>query len=154
MKPKDLLAWTIAVGSSVVLVAGICAFLIDWYHADFSRLEAFLLTEQRFEMLPLLQVAVVLGLAAFPATVLVHLFNASRGQIEFSALGVKFKGPAGPIVLWVVTFLATAAFVLAFSTRLPSAKDRSPKAGLHTSPTETVIHRTPEVPRTDERPGQ
>jgi hypothetical protein len=120
LKPKDLLAWTIAVGSSVVLVAGICAFLIDLYHADFSRLEAGLAFEGGLVMLPpLVQIALVLGWAAVPATVLILLFNASRGRIEFSALGVKFKGPAGPIVLWVVTFLATGAFVLALSAQFP-----------------------------------
>jgi hypothetical protein len=48
------------------------------------------------------------GLAAL--CIVVALENTS-GPIEFEGLGFKFKGASGPIVLWVVCFLAITAAI-------------------------------------------
>jgi hypothetical protein len=49
-------------------------------------------------------------MAAGSTFCLVNVLEAFSGRIEFEALGLKFKGASGPIVLWVLSFLA---FVLA-----------------------------------------
>ena len=119
MKPKDLFAWTFAIVVSVLLVAVTCFLLIDWYHADFSRLGAVLLLEQKFQLTRFQQAGFVVLIAALPATFIVWFFRSTRGDLEFSALGVRFKGPSGPILLWVVSFLAIAAVALAYSSAQP-----------------------------------
>lgn len=54
------------------------------------------------------QFAAVLGvpLSAISAACLVLLLKAVTGPIEFEALGFKFRGASGPIVLWIFCFLA------------------------------------------------
>ena len=37
---------------------------------------------------------------------LVGTLESSRGKIEFEVLGLKFKGASGPIIMWVIVFLA------------------------------------------------
>lgn len=44
--------------------------------------------------------------AASLALMLVLLLNYTIGPVEFSGLGFSFKGASGPIVLWVMCFLA------------------------------------------------
>jgi hypothetical protein len=53
----------------------------------------------------------VLGLpgAAAGALVVVLLLRNTEGPIEFSGLGFSFKGASGPVVLWVLCFLAIVA---------------------------------------------
>jgi hypothetical protein len=50
----------------------------------------------------------VIGLpaAAAGALMLVIFLRTTEGNIEFEAFGLKFKGASGPIILWVVVFLA------------------------------------------------
>jgi hypothetical protein len=38
--------------------------------------------------------------------VLVLAFRREAGPIEFEALGFKFKGASGPLIFWVICFLA------------------------------------------------
>ena len=47
-----------------------------------------------------------LPFAAMLAYFLVATLESTRGLIEFEALGMKFKGASGPIIMWVVVFLA------------------------------------------------
>ncbi len=54
-----------------------------------------------------------LPLAAIAALCLVILLGFTDGPIEFSGLGFNFKGAAGPIVLWVLCFLAIAVAIKA-----------------------------------------
>ena len=49
-----------------------------------------------------------LPLAAIGALCVVLLLGFTEGPIEFSALGFSFSGAAGPIVFWVLCFLAIA----------------------------------------------
>jgi hypothetical protein len=45
-------------------------------------------------------------LSAVTAFCIVTLLEVTNGPIEFEALGFKFKGASGPIILWVFSFLA------------------------------------------------
>jgi len=47
-----------------------------------------------------------LPFAGLLAHFLVGTLENTRGQIEFEVLGMKFKGASGPIVMWVLVFLA------------------------------------------------
>ena len=40
------------------------------------------------------------------ALVLVLVLRAAAGEIEFEVLGLKFRGASGPLVFWVLCFLA------------------------------------------------
>ena len=45
-------------------------------------------------------------LSAISATLVIAMFRATAGKIEFELPGVKFHGASGPTVLWVFCFLA------------------------------------------------
>ena len=44
--------------------------------------------------------------SAIAATVVIAMFRASSGKIEFKAIGFEFKGASGPTVLWIFCYLA------------------------------------------------
>ncbi len=48
-------------------------------------------------------------MSAVTAFGIVSLLKVTSGPIEFEALGFKFRGASGPIVLWVVCFLSIVA---------------------------------------------
>tara|TARA_Y100000588_G_C13362633_1_gene547192 strand:- start:124 stop:468 length:345 start_codon:yes stop_codon:yes gene_type:complete len=50
-----------------------------------------------------------LPLAAGGAFILVVLLSQTQGPVEFEGLGFKFRGASGPVVLWVLCFLAMVA---------------------------------------------
>jgi hypothetical protein len=52
-----------------------------------------------------------LPLIAIGALCLVLILRGTSGPIELEVLGLKFKGAAGPIIMWVLTFLAMALAV-------------------------------------------
>lgn len=45
------------------------------------------------------------AMSAISAFCIVAILEISRGAIEFEALGFKFRGASGPVVLWVFCFL-------------------------------------------------
>ncbi len=45
-------------------------------------------------------------MSAIAAFCIVTLLRATSGPIEFEALGFKFRGASGPIVMWFVCFLS------------------------------------------------
>src|SRR5947209_2792660 len=47
-----------------------------------------------------------LPFAAAAAFIIIALFRSTEGRIEFGGLGFKFEGASGPIVMWVLCFLA------------------------------------------------
>lgn len=57
--------------------------------------------------------AAIIGLpfAFLGAFVVVALFRQSEGDIEFEAIGIKFKGASGQIMLWLVCFLSISAAI-------------------------------------------
>lgn len=50
-----------------------------------------------------------LPLAMIAALVVVTLFRHQAGPIEFDLLGMRLRGAAGPIVMWVIVFLSMAS---------------------------------------------
>ncbi|KIG11221.1 hypothetical protein BurMR1_1881 [Burkholderia sp. MR1] len=50
--------------------------------------------------------AIGLPAAALAALCIVVFLESSSGPIEFEGLGFRFKGASGPIILWVIVFLA------------------------------------------------
>jgi hypothetical protein len=63
---------------------------------------------QKFRHVVLEQFRAVVGLpaAAVFAFLVVALFESSSGNIRFELLGIKFEGAAGPIIMWILTYLA------------------------------------------------
>ena len=47
-----------------------------------------------------------IAMSAITAFCLVALLEIARGPIELEAMGFKFKGASGPVILWVFCFLA------------------------------------------------
>ncbi|MDT8320728.1 MAG: hypothetical protein RQ826_09420 [Xanthomonadales bacterium] len=60
---------------------------------------------------------VVMAFAALVALFVVLLLQYSAGQIEFEVPGFKFRGASGPVVLWVLSFLAVTAAIAASMLR-------------------------------------
>lgn len=56
-------------------------------------------------------VIIGLPLAALAALLLVLFLRQTQGPIEFEGLGFSFKGASGPVILWILCYLA---FVLSF----------------------------------------
>jgi hypothetical protein len=54
---------------------------------------------------------VVIPFGAGFSLVVVILLGATQGPIEFEAIGLKFRGASGPIVLWCLVFLSLMASV-------------------------------------------
>jgi hypothetical protein len=57
--------------------------------------------------------AVIVGLpvAGVFSFIVVYLFKQTSGPVEFEAFTLKFKGAAGPVILWILCFLAMAAAI-------------------------------------------
>lgn len=49
---------------------------------------------------------IIMTFSALAALFIVLLLQYSTGTIEFEAIGFKFRGASGPVVLWVLCFLA------------------------------------------------
>src|SRR4051812_40954181 len=90
--------------SSWLIVIGCAAFTgIFLFGAAWDILhEAWLLDVAREHF------AATIGLpfAALAALVIVVVLEISAGPIEFEGFGLKFKGAAGPVVFWILVFLA------------------------------------------------
>jgi hypothetical protein len=58
-------------------------------------------------------VRVIIGLpvAGLFSLVVIALFRSTEGTIKFEALGFKFEGASGPIVMWVICFLAISGSI-------------------------------------------
>ncbi|HUN91790.1 MAG TPA: hypothetical protein VMU33_07020 [Burkholderiaceae bacterium] len=93
----------LAFAGGMLFAASYLAVLIYWSWQDSSW------------MLPIVRdhfAAVVGGpCSAFAALLLVLLLRYTVGPIEISGLGFEFKGAAGPIILWIFTFLAMVAAI-------------------------------------------
>jgi hypothetical protein len=52
-----------------------------------------------------------LPLAAIASICIVFLFKYVSGQIELEGFGIKFKGAAAPVILWILCFLAISSMI-------------------------------------------
>ena len=64
--------------------------------------------DEKWNTLFFSQFKAIVGLpaAAAGAFIIVTLFRVSDGPIEMKGLGVEFKGASGPVILWILCFLA------------------------------------------------
>jgi hypothetical protein len=83
----------------LALFAGAMLVLLvtEWNSADFRQL-----------LLDRFRAIVGLPAAGVFAFLIVATFESTSGQIEFEAIGLRFRGAAGPILMWVITFLSIA----------------------------------------------
>ena len=83
--------WTIIVGIGL------------WWSGFLLTLKSGRWTEIYFQHFP-----VTMGIpsAMVGALVICTLFRTTEGQIKFGGFGFHFEGAAGPIVMWVLCFLA------------------------------------------------
>jgi len=98
-KPGDWFATASKTIGLIILVGyiiGLLALLIStWNSVDVRTM-----VMQRFPVIVGLPAS---GIFSF---LLVALFESNYGNIEFEFPGLKLRGAAGPIVMWVLTFLA------------------------------------------------
>lgn len=79
--------------------------------------------EAVYALLIITHYPVTMGLpfAGIGALALVVLLEYARGPIEFEIPGFKFKGAAGPLVLWVFVYLAiTTSVVVLWDSKMSS----------------------------------
>jgi len=127
--PRNFLAWVFASAIALLICLVFIFLILDLYHGNFPRFAALASVPT-----PLGQALIVASVAAVVATVIVIILAATRGNLEFSALGVSFKGPSGPLLLWTAVFLAIAAVLLASLTASAPGKATIDKAGDYFDP--------------------
>ena len=96
--------WAISLGVVVLLLAGMCCYAI-------LLARGYLLGNAAIRELLERHPAHNFGLpfcaiAAFAVVVLLNYGTGGDGELEFEAFGLSFTGPAGPVTLWVVCYLA------------------------------------------------
>ena len=99
--------WSVIIGG--VMTTGILGTAFLFYIIyDSWRAESWIvkIVESHFAAVVGLPMAGIASLC-----VVLILESSSRDPIEFEALGFKFRGASGPIVLWIFTFLAIAAAI-------------------------------------------
>jgi hypothetical protein len=93
---------------ALVCIMGTTAILL------FSLFFVIMLSDEyrhRLVMLILDKVPVTIGVpfCGAMAMFVVLLLRATQGPVEFEAAGMKFRGASGPIVMWVLCFIAAIA---------------------------------------------
>lgn len=91
-----------AVVAAIFSLAAIFGFLI-WAISKGDSLVG-LLKEQTF----IVQFPVIVGIpfSSVVAFIVVSLLRYTSGPIEFEVIGFKFKDASGPVVMWILCFLA------------------------------------------------
>lgn len=88
----------------VIVVGAVGLFVLfiiaEWTNPAWSNVA--------FEHFP---ATVGLPAAAAGAFVICALFRTAEGKIRFAALGLRFEGASGPIIMWVLCFLAIAVAI-------------------------------------------
>jgi hypothetical protein len=95
-KFRFVIGWAFVVLALLLALAGLGWWLIADWNAPYLVRKL----DEQFNVL----IGIPAGIAA--ALLLVIFLRTTDGPIEFEALGFKFKGASGPIVLWVLVFLS------------------------------------------------
>ncbi len=133
MTPRNFLAWIFAGAIASIVCLSVVLVFFDVYQGAFPRLASLTRIDS-----PLGQSLLIAGIAAIPATIVVILLQATRGQLEFSILGMKFKGPSGPVTLWALIFLVVAGVILG---ALAATSESAEKIELSRLEAESVLQR-------------
>lgn len=102
LRLRKTASWIALVGTTSLAVCFSSFLIYQTFNPEENPAENWLI-EQMDE-----HFAATLGipLSAITAACLVFLLKSTTGPIEFEFMGFKFRGASGPIVLWVVCFLA------------------------------------------------
>lgn len=90
-----------------------------------------------FNQIALEHLVSVIGLpcAAVGSLVLVLVLRTVAGNIEFKLWGLEFKGASGPIIMWILCFLAmTLAITKTWDLKFSIATTQHPKQWTDTEP--------------------
>ena len=81
--------------------------------------------------------AAIIGLpcAAACSLFIVLLLRTVSGSIELKVLGIEFRGAAGPIIMWILCFLAIT-LAIAKTWNLPYSNRTAPSTGTATRQTQ------------------
>lgn len=94
---RSILSWGVLI-AACALFAGFALFLtLELWRADNWMLD---IIQAHFAA------TVLLPIALLEAFCIVMLLKFATGPIELEALGFKFRGAAGPVILWIFSFLA------------------------------------------------
>ena len=99
---KKLIVWGVALAGGCI-GASYLGFVVYWTWQEDGWVKDII--KEHFAA------TVGLPLAGVGVFLLVQVLQISAGKIEFEALGFKFRGAAGPVILWVACFLAVAAAI-------------------------------------------
>lgn len=102
-KSRLFLQWGSVVGLSIIGGVFILVFVTSS------------LSDYRFNDILYEHLAAAIGvpLSALTALALVMALENVAGNVELEAFGLKFKGASGPIIMWVICFLALIAGIKA-----------------------------------------
>jgi hypothetical protein len=103
-RTRNLIAWIAAVGS-VLLMTLIFSLMVVFYANHLEIVQDVAKTHFRGIVGP--------PMSAMTALAVVTFLRVTSGSLEFKAFGFEFKGASGPVVLWVLAFLACAAGITA-----------------------------------------
>lgn len=117
MTPRKLTEWVVALLVASVSILAIFAIARDVIGSRTPLLDQLLGTDNSARA-----AVFVVAVAAAIALAIVRLFRATKGNLEFEAIGIKFRGPSGPVLLWTVSFLAVCGAAVAL---LPLLNSRS-----------------------------
>lgn len=99
---RRVIVWGVMLGAGLVGLSYLI-FLIYWTWQDEGWVKD--VVKQHFSA------TIGLPLSAVGAFLLVTVLQISAGKIEFEAVGLKFRGASGPVILWMLCFLAIAVGV-------------------------------------------
>jgi hypothetical protein len=100
-KISALVQWLVVIGGTIVAGAFVIGVAVT------------MTFDPRLFELALKQLPATFGLplAALASLAIVICLRTTNGPIEFEVIGFKFKGASGPIIMWVLCFLAIAAAI-------------------------------------------
>lgn len=108
MSVRQFIKWTFAISAAFWALLMSAHVAQEVYFRDFPILRRLLQTDHA-----VIVSFVIVAAASVIATLIVIVFGATAGKLEFEALGLKLKGPSGPVALWCAAFLAIMAGIIA-----------------------------------------
>ena len=91
--------------AAFAIVAAVAVVLLVFIHAIWNDPGANKIVADHARVIVGLPVAGLFSLGV------IALFRTTEGTIKFEALGFKFEGASGPIVMWVICFLAISGSI-------------------------------------------
>jgi hypothetical protein len=106
-KFRRIFAWVFLVGTLVVCIV-VVIFVIKAGFFSYGQEGPLLgMSPQLADFLrPHFPATVGVPFAAAVSLLIILVLRETTGKLEFEALGFKFRGASGPVVLWVLCFLA------------------------------------------------